>query len=71
MHLTDCSDSYILSAGGAINFHTDPSKLPQWYDCVWTVKKVMSGYPDGVIVRLDDVNLGEGESNQFNITFIY
>ncbi|WAR13576.1 NETO2-like protein, partial [Mya arenaria] len=57
---TDCSDSYRVDPGGEIEFRTDSSGLPQWYDCVWTVKQVMANYPDGVNLRIDHVNLGEG-----------
>lgn len=69
--ISDCSDSYILSSAGTITFHTDASKFPQWYDCVWTVKKVMSGYPDGVTIRLAEVRLGEGTYHISHIKYLH
>ncbi|KAL4235092.1 hypothetical protein ACF0H5_006730 [Mactra antiquata] len=57
---TDCSDSYLLQNGGVIKFHTDPMELPQWYDCVWIIKRYIANYPDGVLLRLAETNLGKG-----------
>lgn len=57
---TDCSETYLLQNGGTIEFQTDPNKLPQWYDCVWTIKRYISNFPDGVILRLAEIQLGEG-----------
>ncbi|KAH3768642.1 hypothetical protein DPMN_169862 [Dreissena polymorpha] len=57
---TDCSDTYRLETGGVIEFRTDPSALPQWYDCVWTLKRVMTSFPDAVMLRIEAVKLGKG-----------
>lgn len=56
----DCSETFLLKTGGTIEFQTDPTKIPQWFDCVWTVKRYITNFPDGAILRLAEVQLGEG-----------
>ena len=59
--ITDCGEAFLLRSGGIILFDGEnTSDLPQFYDCVWTVKRHISNYPDGLLLRLDDVSLGEG-----------
>ena len=68
---SDCSDSYLLQTGGVIEFNTDATTLPQWYDCVWTIKRHITNFPDAVIVRMDEVNLGKGKVHTVLDCYLY
>lgn len=57
---TDCSESYRLQTGGEIRFRTDPhDELRQWYDCVWTIKRYITNFPDAVMLRLSEAKFGK------------
>ncbi|KAK3579190.1 hypothetical protein CHS0354_022727 [Potamilus streckersoni] len=58
--LTNCSSTYLMQSGGIIKFSGVSSRIHQFYDCVWTIKRYIANNPDGVIVRIDKIILGDG-----------
>ncbi|XP_041377146.1 uncharacterized protein LOC121389544 isoform X2 [Gigantopelta aegis] len=59
---TDCSATHPMRSGGMIDFTGERSTQPHFYDCIWVIKRYHHGdnIPDGVVLRMREVLLGDG-----------
>ena len=60
--ILDCGETFLLQTGGIIKFDVPLLDYPQWFDCIWTVKRYITNYPDGVILRVQEIKMGDGEN---------
>ncbi|KAL5021824.1 hypothetical protein ScPMuIL_000979 [Solemya velum] len=57
---TACSTLYPIMIGGTIRFRGKSLSYPQFSDCVWILKRYSDDYPDGVVLKLKEVEFGKG-----------
>ena len=63
----DCSKLIDTKSGGVIRLSDTTSQLPGLYDCIWIIKRPARKNPDGLLLRLTDIGLGEGQYNMLLI----
>ncbi|KAK3085237.1 hypothetical protein FSP39_000377, partial [Pinctada imbricata] len=57
---TNCTMLIDSRSGGVIRLQDTVSQLPGLYDCIWIIKRPARKNPDGLLLRLTEMALGEG-----------
>ncbi|KAJ8303372.1 hypothetical protein KUTeg_019768, partial [Tegillarca granosa] len=57
--VSDCSLMINSKPGGRIELNHEVLQLPGLYDCVWVIQPDKNKLPDGIVLRLEEVFMGE------------